>query len=125
MLEDDGRIGGLPSGPGNMAAPAGTLEGVRMRIVVARRTIRERNASVFDDRFPRSFCYVAFVAGNSLVGPVENKTRLHMVEPCGIFPILRLMAALALGGQLPLMDIRVAIGTVLRQTKISTGQVCV
>ncbi len=63
-----------------MARPACDLESICMRIVVAGRTILERNAFVFNDGFGSIEGQVAFGARDFLVGFVQTETRLPVVE---------------------------------------------
>jgi hypothetical protein len=101
-----------------MTAPAGGAERARMRILVARIAISERQVPVFDNTLLRVRNSMALIARNLFVGSRNAESRIPVIEPNRLLPILRVMAAITLVGKLPLVNIVVAIGAFLRKAKI-------
>ncbi len=98
------------------------LERTVMRIGVARGARREIH--VFETRrAARRVRFVARLAFNLHVKAGKRITRLRMIELLGSFPVLHIMATLAIFSELALMDIFVARNALLRETDIPLRQI--
>lgn len=113
MVELHGRIYFFPTGR-RVAGFACSLESPLVRISMAVAAGAELDPSEFG-RFFGAGREVAFLAGNLSVHAGQRILCLGMVELLGLLPVSHVVAALAVGAELPFVDVLMAGYAVLRE----------